>query len=407
MKKEILNWEIFINMKLTKLLENTINKKLDLVESTVSDYPKSLILALKKDKKLSLFESFLSSLPGGMAPAVVQKGITDICKTKGNAALLSEIFKSKNKLSSLTQITPTTGIYGLLYNIQPKGTGPGEVLISWLVKGATVQGGNMSYDIEYNGQKWEVKSLIDPESNATRSIDPATYGKISNFTLTKKYQNFWETIIEPYYTNELRSGVLSLSEDPTVQEKIIKVLDTLETIPRTNTSGVSFASAVEMTEKIFDSFYNAITDINTLIPKTVKDKISSSRIIVKAPNVDSQYWIEKDDVDDITKNAGKDTEISIKVGEPITDENKSAQIWFSRLLNNEFIQNPKIFVNELRAIRDNFFSKKDGIIYFMQNKINIAADMNDFFTSNITRGTYRFAVKSLKKYQNYEYQKQQ
>ena len=45
------------------------------------------------------------------------------------------------------------------------------------------------------------------------------------------------------------------------------------------------------------------------------------------------YWVDKDDVDDITKAAGTGKEIGIKVGKKITNETKEAKIWFTKLLN--------------------------------------------------------------------------
>jgi hypothetical protein len=374
----------------------------------VAKYPKTLLAELQKYDKLGKFQNFINTLPGGMVPSVVLEGITKICTNKTNAVELVKVFKANKQLTALTKINPDTGIYKLLYNIQPKGTGPGEILIAWCIDGTTVQGGNVSYDIDYNGQHWEVKSLIDPNSNTPYSIDPAKYGEMPNFKFTRKFQAFWEDILVPYYENKLRDDVVTITDNKTVQAKLIQLLDILETIPTTTVDGSTpLEYAGEIRPTIFNQFYNAITKMNGLLPTSVKDTATSSRIAVKSSSVDSQYWIDPDDAKDIINKAGKDTEVTIKVGSKITDESKSAKIWLSKLMNNEFIKSPKAFVDGLKAIRDGFSVGKDGIIYLTKGKFNLSDGMQDFITSHISRRKYRFSLKDLKGYKNYEYQKQQ
>jgi hypothetical protein len=384
-------------------------KKKDTGAPDISLYPKSLIAKLTKADKLEKFYEFVKTVPGGDAPVKVADGISRICVNKGSEDSLVKLFKSGTSLKALTKINPEEGVNKMLFNVRPSGTGPGEVLIAWSIEGAAFQGGTVSYDIDFNGQHWEVKSLIDPDGNAPRSIDPAKYGKMSNFKFTRKFQGFWGDILIPYYENKLRDSVLELSDNDIVKDKLTKILDVLETIPTTTADGsTSLEYAGEITTTIFNKFYNSITQIHALYKgATVTAAAKSSRIAVKSSTADSQFWIDPKDVEDITKNAGKDTEVSIKVGTKITDENKSAKIWLSKLMNNEFIKNPKIFITELSSIRDNFGNGKEGIIYLTKGKFNLSNGMQDFFTSNITRSTYRFALKAQAKFANYEYQKEQ
>jgi len=392
-----------------QITEAPSTKKKESATTDISAYPKSLITKLTKAGKLEKFYEFVKSIPGGDAPDKVSDGISRICVNKGSEDSLVTLFKSGTSLKALTKINPEDGVNKMLFNVRPSGTGPGEVLIAWSIDGAAFQGGTVSYDIDFKGQHWEVKSLIDPDGNAPRSIDPAKYGKMSNFKFTRKFQAFWGDILLPYYENKLRDSVLELSDNEAVKAKLIKILDVLETIPTTTVDGsTSLEYAGEITPTIFNKFYNGITQIHNLYKgATIKDAAKSSRISVKSNTTDSQFWIEPDDVEDITKNAGKDKEVSIKVGAKITDENKSAKIWLSKLMNNEFIKNPKIFITELTSIRDNFGNGKEGIIYLTKGKFNLSNGMKDFFTSNITRSTYRFALKDQAKFANYAYQKEQ
>jgi hypothetical protein len=272
------------------------------------------------------------------------------------------------------------------------------------------QGGTVSYDIDYNGQHWEVKSLISSSGGSVPdSIDPANYGKISNYKFAQEIQAFFVNVIDPFFNNELRDSLMSLSENDSVKNKLSEISNIIEAMPRYSASGKTLLSTSigEMTPSLFNSFYEGITKIHKLLPSSVKDVAKSSRIVVKTDSTNAQYWIDPDDVNDITKNAGKDTTVSIKVGNEITDENKEAKIWFANLMNNVFVKNPKYFIDNLQSIRDGFASGKEGLIYITKNSFNISYGMDKFFTSHITRATFRFELKGLNKYENYTYAKEQ
>ena len=406
--QEVLD-EMGIQLPFERIVEAPKTDKSQSNISNYNQYPKILITELTKANKLQKFEEFIRSLPGGGVPEVVLRGISDICKSKESTVKLVAVFKQYTDLASLTKINPSEGIYNELFKIQPKGTGPGEILIAWCIDGAYVQGGTVSYDIDYNGQHWEVKSLISTKGNLPEPIDPAKYGKINNFKFSRELQLFFETLVDPYYNNKLRDSITLLTTDDKVKSKLSQILDIFETIPSTTADGSTLLSTSigEMPPSIFNKFYNAITEIHKLLPKSVTDTAKASRISVKSSTTDAQYWIEPEDVDDITKNAGKDKEISIKVGSKITDEGKEAKIWLSTLLNNKFIKSPKYFVNTLASIRDGFGANKQGIIYLTMNKFNLSFGMDDFFTSGITRSTYRFSLKNQTRYSNYKYSLEQ
>jgi hypothetical protein len=169
-----------------QITEAPATKKKESATTDISAYPKSLVTKLTKAGKLEKFYEFVKSIPGGDAPDKVSDGISRICVNKGSEDSLVTLFKSGTSLKALTKINPEDGVNKMLFNVRPSGTGPGEVLIAWSIDGAAFQGGTVSYDIDFKGQHWEVKSLIDPDGNAPRSIDPAKYGKMSNFKFTRK-----------------------------------------------------------------------------------------------------------------------------------------------------------------------------------------------------------------------------
>jgi hypothetical protein len=76
-------------------------------------------------------------------------------------------------------------------------------------------------------------------------------------------------------------------------------------------------------------------------------------------------------------------------------------------MSNQFIKDPKYFVNSLRSIRDGFSEGKKGMIYLTPGKFNITNSMDDFFTSHITRGVYRFSLKNMNRYTTLNYAQEQ
>ena len=380
-------------------------------DSKVSAFPATLVAKLKKAGKLEKFKQYLNLFPGGDAIEKVSQGVARICTNKSDEDALVSLFKSTKKLDSILKIDLQTGIYNKLYNVRPSGTGPGEILISWYVEDAMFQGGNVSYDIDYKGQHWEVKSLISASGgNTPAAIDPAKYGVISKYKFATDFKAFFETIINPYYDNKLRDAIVSLSDNASVISKLTEISDLIEQLPvKTPQSGVAFSDSIdEMGAAMFNKFYTIIKQIHSKLPKSVQDAAKASRIAVKSSTTDAQYWIDPDDVNDITKNAGKDKEISIKVGTKINDENKDAKIWLARLMSNKFIKDPEgSFIDELRKIRDGFGAGKEGMIYLTVGKFHITNSMDDFFTSHITRGHFRFSLKDQKNYLAYEYAQKQ
>ena len=371
-------------------------------------FPNSLIQKFKKANKLNKFAEYLKTLPGKETLQKLSAEITKICRNKVDEDTIVEIFKSKSELNSITSINLRTTTYFRMYNIRTNTIGPGEILISWYVDGAALQGSSESYDIDYNGQQWEVKSLIG-DGKVPISIDPAGYGSIINHKITKEFQSFFESIIDPYYDNKLRDAVIGLTDNDATADKLSEILDIVESIPRYSAAGKNLLSNsfAEVAPSVFNSFYNGITQIHSKLPASVIDTAKTSRISVKSDTADAQYWIDPDDVNDITKNAGKDTTVSIKVGDKIDDENKVAKIWLAKLMSNKFIKNPEYFIDNLKSIRDRFFGNKTGIIYLTYDKFNITTNMDIFFTSSITRSTYRFDLKGLNKFANFKYAQEQ
>jgi|GEM_PF-1947612 len=379
-------------------------------------YPTSLVSLLKSAGKLEMFYQYIDSLPKGKARVEFKQFFERLASDKTGKSyfpVMVEQFKSLKKMESILKIDLTQSYYKEMWPIKLEGTGPGEILITWLVKDAVTQGGGESFDIKYKDQKWEVKSLISSKDGkigpTPDSIDGAKYSDTTNYALTSELQSFYKDVLDIYYDNDHRGTVLSLTDDESEKKAITEILDALESIPRTTADGSKNLSQqmTELVPSIFDKFYNGIVKINRNLKK-VQNLQGSSRIAVKSKTTDSQYWLDPEAVDKITTAAGTDKDVNIKVGTEITDENKDAKIWFSKLISNNFVKNPKTFTKQLKSMLDGFLEGKDGLIYLTPpGKFNIAYDMGDFHVNKITRGKYRFMLDGFRKGGDYEYAKGQ
>jgi hypothetical protein len=382
-------------------------------------YPKEikqLIALLESQGKMQKFEKFLNMLSPKARKEFIDF-LSKICtdsSTKKLVPQLAEIFQKYKKIEDITKFDLNEGIFNLFWPKKLDGVGPGELLITWSIINAVVSGGSESFDIEFKGSKFEVKSLInfDTKGNIAKSpgsIDGAKYSDTSNYQLTADLQDFFKNVVDVYYENDLRDGVLSLSEDPKQRQSISALLDAFETIPTTTADGSKKLSSqiTEMATSLFDKFYNGITGVQKYKSK-VKDLSASSRLSIKSKTTDAQYWVEPDDVDKISKAAGTEADVNIKVGSKITDENKDSKIWFSKLLSNKFIKDPNYFTKSLSEIAQGFMEGKTGLIYIVPpGQIKIATSMSGFHTSYITRGKYRFSLNGMRAKGDYEYAKAQ
>jgi hypothetical protein len=383
-------------MKLTKLLENSINEKIDLVEASLK--PSSFVKLLPKNKQ-ALFEEFYNDIPANEL------------KIKFNALLanksidkekLAKAFKSKKSIDDLNDKS-YKDFYDL-WKIQGGGCGPGELYIMFLVNGATAQGPSESFDIEAAGEKYEVKALdVGQKGVSGASIRPGAEGKVSRFpTLTNPLMEFFK-LVTLLQDPQIQSSVLTLGDADQLR-KILNIINDIQVIRKAAKVNITQTPG-EVNMELMDSAYKGMLALKGASKITLNKDVTTSRLKVKSGKIDAAYWITPDDVDDIAAVAGKDKEASIKVGMPITDETKEARALFADLFNHPFVRSPKLFVQELSNAKNVFMKggEKSGIIYFSKGITKVDRNFSEFATINSSGDAYRFNIKSLEKYQKYSY----
>lgn len=127
---------------------------------------------------------FMFYLPEGL----VTKDFLNFVNKLGesDSEKLIQLLNSVNGIEQVEGINYGSGLLNKLYKIEPKGVGRGEIMLSWVVKGARINGGGESYDMLLNGEKYELKD-VKPKT-AFR------LGQEGNITRMNFYKEFKDTI---------------------------------------------------------------------------------------------------------------------------------------------------------------------------------------------------------------------
>jgi hypothetical protein len=385
-------------MKLTKLLENTINRKLNLAEAKkVTKKGYELFLA-KIDElgKSTQYKKFLNDLPNGGSNSPLVTDLTNMFDSLESTDIenYAKAFKSKT----------INGIKGMgisnyddLFNINiEKATGKGELMIAFLVKNAIHMGSSTSYDVFVGGKdKYEVKDI------STGNIRPGREGKISNYAISSQLVEIFRIVSLIKDDIEIQKSILTLG-DATKLQTIIDIINTVSTKDAKTKSIDIYTKPGDIGIGNLNSLFNALRRLSKELDQSpIKKDVTTSKLKVKSSNFDSTFWIPEDDVDDIIKAAGKNKEAKIKVGNQITDETKDAASILVDLMRNPLVKDPMIIVKQFRAIKNKFFGEKKGLIYFKGGKLEIVDNMDTFATVAISGDNYRFDIAD--RYTKYDY----
>jgi hypothetical protein len=360
------------------------------VELIGRDFGK-LYNAMSSYTKKKQFSTFIDDMPTALRK---EFGNTVRSLTPSEFKLFVSKFKTLKSVEDLNNVSYKP--YQKLWDTYVgQAIGKGELFISFMVDGAVVQGSTESYDIGDKGKKYEVKSLDVLSSKTGKvvagNIRPGAEGKASRFKYTKQLMDFFDILIalkEP----EIRANLLTIGDKKSM-ERIVTVVDSVRTIKPKSQQLVTLSPG-DVPMSMWPPVYAAVKVLNKLKSTPVNKNMSTSRIAVKGSGADAQYWIRPEDIKNIAKAAGKQTDINIQVGMPVTDETRDAKILLSNLFTHPFVTNPTSFVNGLSEIKAAFFGDKDGLVYFFKGVTYVSRDMSEFATLESSQDGYRFTLKS-------------
>lgn len=177
-------------------------------------------------EKMETDASFLNDLTDFMfylPEGLVTKGFLDLVN-KLNESESEEMIGVLNSKDNIDQVKDINygnkrSVLNKLFLLEPKGIGKGEILLSWVIRGARINGGSGSYDMMLNGEKYELK---DVKPNTAFRL-----GKEGNVTQMDFYKEIKDTVrrmenlskqgtkfdLEAYMTKEEWSAWKAITND--------------------------------------------------------------------------------------------------------------------------------------------------------------------------------------------------
>jgi hypothetical protein len=352
-----------------------------------------LFYALLTEEKRAKFDMFIATMPINLLAEFKKTMYSLKLDTAKKFALF---FKSLETVNELNKVEYTKYME-LWETYVGQAIGKGELFISFAVDKAVVQGSSQSFDIDDAGRHYEVKSLDVLDSKSGRykygQIRPGAEGKVSKYVFTKQIMEFY-TLIRELQKEETRDVIMTLGK-PEAINKIYSVISSVNTMkPK---GGDVLEAPGDIPASMLDNVYNNAVLLHKIKTLPLNKGVTTSRIAVKGSKSDSAYWISPEDADEITSNAGKDKQVTIRVGNPVDDETKEGKLVLADLFNHPFVKNPKTFTDGLYDIKMAFFGDKAGLIYFLNGKVMISANMSEFATTESSQDGYRFGLKARNK----------
>lgn len=310
--------------------------------------------------------------------------------------------------------------FAKFYDILPTGKsaagmGKGEIQILLAVADSQ-PGGTMSHDIIMPGGEWEVKEIGKlprltksgemgkaPEGKTFR---PAKSGMPVDGDLLTQTVNFFNDIVKPLANMGDSFEELKDLVDPHSWKQLNELIQVLERIfiplqDNIANTEISYKSGWSQMHKGWELIHDILwkTDLDT--------DVRDTRLTIKTGNQSASYWITAEDFEKIQQGAGDQIEVSIKIGQQITNETNNAAIWFNKLKHNELVKNPNYMIQLLNSTKNKFFDGILGLIAYDVNNpgIPIVTTSSDWAIIGLSQGMWVFGLKSV--YPKYEFIQQQ
>jgi hypothetical protein len=310
--------------------------------------------------------------------------------------------------------------FAKFYDILPTGKsaagmGKGEIQILLAVADSQ-PGGTMSHDIIMPGGEWEVKEigkLPRPTKSGEmgkapegKTFRPAKSGMPIDGDLLTQTVNFFNDIVKPLANMGDSFEELKDLVDPHSWKQLNELIQVLERIfiplqDNVANTEISYKSGWSQMHKGWELIHDILwkTDLDT--------DVRDTRLTIKTGNQSASYWITAEDFEKIQQGAGDQIEVSIKIGQQITNETNNAAIWFNKLKHNDLVKNPNYMIQLLNSTKNKFFDGILGLIAYDVNNpgIPIVTTSSDWAIIGLSQGMWVFGLKSV--YPKYEFIQQQ
>jgi hypothetical protein len=321
-----------------------------------------LIQQLKLQGKLTDYQEFTQHFPNGNLGIKFVEFLNGL-NTEETDTIVDGL-SSLNNPSELTieLYTEKNSVWYKMFHTVARGVGKGEILIVWLIQGATMNGGGDSYDINLNGQKFEVKdwSLL----GNTSAILAGVKSKVTNF-------EFWNEIVDTIRRIEKLKGTADQPKfdwsqyPPEILKVMQKILD--------RRGFILSGECNQKDLKNFQQFYQLVSEI--------KHKSTGfTNLILRGPNCQPiELSIEELSPD-----------LKQKLNINVTTQDNFTYI-LTELRRLKYVRNPIDMKLDMQKAVDKIV---EGITYiiFRKNTINIT---DQFQPVTITMSSLKFREKVL------------
>jgi len=303
--------------------------------------------AIQEASKENELAKFLSLLPiEAEMPTLKLLNSLSYEDSKQFASLLySESDVSEQMLNT---INFKSGLTGRLFEIRPPGLGKGEVLLAALIRDSFIQGGNVSYDLNVNGGKYEVKDYSNPKK-PNASIRLGTKGTVTRF-------RFWNEITSTFQRLSQLRGIDSpkFDLDKLLPEPLLEAIRYLD-----SRRDVILAGNLGMKDKKYlDMFYQEANKLSSEIK-------GYTNVILRGPNaVPIEMSIEP--LDDASGDAF--------VIRPIRDESQNLTYVNAELRRLKYVRNPLELERDMATAVEAIINDVTYIV-FRPNRINVTQDL--------------------------------
>jgi hypothetical protein len=303
--------------------------------------------AIQEASKENELAKFLSLLPiEAEMPTLKLLNSLSYEDSKQFASLLySESDVSEQMLNT---INFKSGLTGRLFEIRPPGLGKGEVLLAALIRDSFIQGGNVSYDLNVNGGKYEVKDYSNPKK-PNASIRLGTKGTVTRF-------RFWNEITSTFQRLSQLRGIDSpkFDLDKLLPEPLLEAIRYLD-----SRRDVILAGNLGMKDKKYlDMFYQEANKLSSEIK-------GYTNVILRGPNaVPIEMSIEP--LDDASGEAF--------VIRPIRDESQNLTYVNAELRRLKYVRNPLELERDMASAVEAIINDVTYIV-FRPNRINVTQDL--------------------------------
>lgn len=321
-----------------------------------------LIQQLKQQDKLTNYQTLARDFPNGNLGIKFVEFLNGLNNEETD--IIVEGLNSLNNPSELTTelYTEKNSVWYKMFHTTSRGAGKGEILIVWLIQGATMNGGGDSYDINLNGQKFEVKdwSLLGD----TSAILAGVKSKVTNF-------EFWNEIVDTIRRIEKLKGTIDQPKfdwsqyPPEILEVMQKILD--------RRGFILSGECNQKDLKNFQHFYQLV--------KRIKHKSTGfTNLILRGPNCQPVEL----SIEELSPDLKQKLNINVTTNDDFT-------YILTELRRLKYVRNPIDMLLDMQKAVDKIV---EGITYiiFRKKTINIT---NQFKPVTITMSSLKFREKVL------------